>query len=63
MRSTHAILSFFNAYVTIACTPPNIMLEVQSAENASVVTFPITMYTDCTLTVSEALAAGMYDEP
>ena len=62
MRSTFAILLFFSAYVTTSCTPPNIMLEVQPTEDASSVTFPVTMYTDCTLTVPELLAAGMFDE-
>jgi len=63
MWSKFAILSFFfNAYVATACTPPNIMLEVQSAEDASFITFPAAMYTDCTLTTPEALPAGMFDE-
>ena len=63
MQLIFAILPFFvNAYVATACTPPNIMLEVQPAEGASTVTFPVPMYSDCTLTESKVLPAGMFNE-
>jgi hypothetical protein len=63
MQFLFAILPFFvKAYVATACTPPNIMLEVRPAENASTVTFPVPMYSDCTLTESQLLPAGMSNE-